>query len=623
MQSQYKNIIFFLLVVFTQNVFAQAEGFTYNGKKVSVEDYLKIAKEKEKAGDMKESSRFVNEVATLYWKKEDYEKALDYYKESVKLNESINNQHGIIGIYGNMAMIYADKKDYDRSLELFEKTLAYKRKGTDKYNLSSVLINTSVVLNNLGKYDKAAEYLEEALQLSKELSDLNQMRSVYGMLAETYEKARKPDLMLKYFELYRTFHEKVQRDKEVVLKESVEKARLRAQEVELEKLRSELELRNKILEKDETLVVYDSMTRRVNRENTLQEGIIRNLTEAQKAQVVAHEVRIAEHKAKQHEQKIINYFLIGGSALFLLVGLIFYRNSRIRKKINNRLKESNRQISKANQTVNDQKAELEMVFADLKHKNEKITKSIAYAERIQQAMLKSGDMLSDYLPESFILFRPKDVVSGDFYWASEQNGKIIIAAVDCTGHGVPGAFMSMIGANLLNQIVESEGETSPENILFKLHQGVNKSLHQEDTENNDGMDVSIISIDKENKTMEFAGANNPLIYFQNGEVQQIKGTKQGIGGTALKKGRQVKFEKHVISIEQPTHFYLFTDGYQDQFGGEEDRKFSIKRMRGLLTEIHQKKAVLQREILGKTITDWMRGTSKQIDDILVIGGKIG
>ncbi len=623
MHSQYKYIILFLFASFVHNAFSQSEGFTYNGKKVSVEDYLKIAKEKEAGGDMKEASRFVNEVATLYWKKEDYGKALDYYEQSVKLNESINNQHGIIGIYGNMAMIYADKKDYEHSLELFEKTLAYKRKGNDKYNLSSVLINTSVVLNNLGQHDKAAKYLEEALQLSKELNDLNQMRSVYGMLAETYEKARKPDLMLKYFELYRTFHEKVQRDKESVLKESVEKSRLRAQQVELEKLRSELELKNRILEKDKTLVVYDSMNKRATQENTLQEGIIRNLTETQKAQVAAHEVRIAEEKAKQHEQKIINRFLIGGSILLLLVGLVFYRNSRIRKKINNRLKESNRQISTANQIVNDQKAELEMVFSDLQHKNENITKSIAYAERIQQAMLKSGDMLASYIPESFILFRPKDVVSGDFYWASEQKGKIIVAAVDCTGHGVPGAFMSMIGANLLNQIVESEGETSPENILLKLHQGVNKSLHQEDTENSDGMDASIVSIDKANKTMEFAGANNPLIYFQNGEVKQIKGTKHGIGGTALKKGREVKFEKHVISIDQPTDFYLFTDGYQDQFGGEEDKKFSIKRMRGLLTEIHQKKSVLQREILGKTIADWMRGTSKQIDDILVIGGKIG
>jgi serine phosphatase RsbU (regulator of sigma subunit) len=619
---QYKYILLFLFIFFSKSAFSQAEGFTYNGKKVSVEDYLKIAKENETSGDMKEASRFINEVATLYWKNKDYEKALNYYQESVKLNESINNQHGIIGIYGNMAMIYADKKDYESSLKLFEKTLAYKKKGTDKYNISSVLINTSVVLNNLGQHDKAGEYLEEALQLSKELNDLSQMRSVYGMLSETYEKAENPDLMLKYFELYRTFHEKVQRDKEVVLKETAEKANLRARLVELEKRNSELKLKAEILDRDETLVHYDSANKRMVRESSRQEGEIRNLTEAQKAQVAEHEVKIAEHKAKQHEQKIVNRFLIGGSVLLLLGGLIFYRNSRIRKKINNRLKESNRQISKANQIVNDQKAELEMVFADLQHKNENITKSIAYAERIQQAMLKSGDLLAEYLPSSFILFRPRDVVSGDFYWASQQNGKVIVASVDCTGHGVPGAFMSMIGANLLNQIVESEGENSPEKILLKLHQGVNKALHQEDTENNDGMDASIISIDKANKTMEFAGAHNPLIYFQGGEVTQIKGTKQGIGGATLKRGKEVEFEKHIISIDQPTTFYLFTDGYQDQFGGEEDKKFSIKRMRGLLGEIHQKKSILQREILGKTIADWMRGTSKQIDDILVIGGKI-
>lgn len=613
----------FLLSVFSQTANCQSDAFTYNGKKVSVDDYLKIAKEKEVGGDMKEASRFVNEVATLYWKNENYEKALDYYKQSVKLNESINNQHGVIGIYGNMAMIYADKKDYQNSLDLFEKTLAYKRKGTDKYNLSSVLINTSVVLNNLKRHEKAAQYLEEALGYSKELSDLNQMRSVYGMLAETYEKAGKPDLMLKYFELYRTFHEKVQRDKEVFLKEDAEKSRMRAQMVELEKRNSELKLKAEILNRDESLVYYDSTTKRMIRESSRQEGEIRSLTEIQKAQKAESEAKIAEQKAKQHEQKIVNRFLIGGSILLLLVGLIFYRNSRIRKKINNRLKESNKQISQANQVVNDQKAELEMVFMDLQKKNDNITKSIAYAERIQQAMLKSGDMLTSYLPESFILFRPKDVVSGDFYWASEQKGKIVVASVDCTGHGVPGAFMSMIGANLLNQIVESEGETSPEKILLKLHQGVNKSLHQEDTENNDGMDASIAVIDKANKTMEFAGAHNPLIYIQSGEIHQIKGTKQGIGGKALKEGREIAFEKHIISIAEPTHFYLFTDGFQDQFGGEKDRKFSIKRMRGLLQEIHQKKLILQREILGKTIADWMRGTSKQIDDILIIGGKIG
>ncbi len=305
---------------------------------------------------------------------------------------------------------------------------------------------------------------------------------------------------------------------------------------------------------------------------------------------------------------------------------ISLENALLYENLEEKVKERTEEVVKAKEII--------------EKKNQDITSSINYAKRIQEATLPQIEEIKKILPESFVLFKPRDIVSGDFYWYArleprpiyeDQDGdkqkvlvgyeseKVVITAVDCTGHGVPGAFMSMIGNDLLNEIVDLRGITQPDVILNELHEGVVQALRQNDTDNKDGMDLSLCVIDKENKIVEFAGAKNPLIYIKDGKLHQIKGDKLPIGGVRIAEERQ--FQKHQIKVDSPTTFYIFTDGYQDQFGGVHARKFMIRQLRDLLLEIHQKPLEEQHQILKDTFQQWTEG-HRQIDDVLMIGFRI-
>lgn len=271
-------------------------------------------------------------------------------------------------------------------------------------------------------------------------------------------------------------------------------------------------------------------------------------------------------------------------------------------------------VEERTKTIQEQAQELEM-------QNFKIMGSINAASRIQSAVLPRLDRVQQALPEMFTLFRPRDVVSGDFYWFSENAGRIFISAIDCTGHGVPGAFMAMLGDALLNQIVNIDEITSPDRILNRLHKGVRKALKQDLTENRDGMDMAFCMYDKQAGILEFAGAKNPLIYIQNGEMHKVKGDKMPIGGVRSPDEERV-FTRQVVKVDQPTTCYMFSDGYADQFGGPHNRKFMSKKLRALLLENHQKPFDEQQRILEENLDEW-QGDYRQMDDILVIGFRIG
>lgn len=278
------------------------------------------------------------------------------------------------------------------------------------------------------------------------------------------------------------------------------------------------------------------------------------------------------------------------------------------------------QLAETNEKLAEINGQLEATNDQLAVKNKNITASITYAKRIQEAMLPLRDKIQQNLDDYFILFKPRDIVSGDFYWFAQKNNKIIFTAVDCTGHGVPGAFMSMIGSEILTTIV-NQGITIPSEILDYKNRYVRKALKQEQTENQDGMDMSLCTIDKQSKTVEWAGAKNPLVYIQNNELFHIKGDMQSIGGHQMSKDEK-KFTNHVISYaDATTYFYFFTDGFQDQFGGPKNRKFMIKKLKDIIFENYQKPMTEQEKILNLAIESWMKNV-EQTDDILVIGFKL-
>lgn len=285
--------------------------------------------------------------------------------------------------------------------------------------------------------------------------------------------------------------------------------------------------------------------------------------------------------------------------------------------------------------------------------NKKITHSINYASRIQNAILPSIEKIRKELPESFIFYKPRDIVSGDFYWFAKKGNKLIIAAVDCTGHGVPGAFMSVIGNNLLQKLVIERDIVDPGKLLTEMHAQLFKLLSQGDKTVRDGMDISVCVINKANHSVEFSGANNPMLFIQNDvygtpQLYRIKGEKFPVGGMKKEGKEDRKFKTHTIKTSEPlelwanegsddkfenppivtksdTTVYLFSDGFQDQFGGKEGKKFMAKRFRSLLYDIHHKPMNVQKELLEKNLEIWINSYEseiKQLDDILVIGFKI-
>jgi serine phosphatase RsbU (regulator of sigma subunit) len=252
---------------------------------------------------------------------------------------------------------------------------------------------------------------------------------------------------------------------------------------------------------------------------------------------------------------------------------------------------------------------------EIEEKNRDITASIRYAERIQMAMLPPEDSFE----KTFVLFKPKDIVSGDFYWMHDTGDAQFIAAVDCTGHGVPGAFMSIIGFNSLTKIVREYGITRPAAILDQLNIEVTRSLLQRGEQViNDGMDLSLIMFNRKEKRVEFAGAYNPLIVVRDGEAETIKADRFPIG---MEYSSDRKFTNFEVEVKSGDMLYMFSDGYADQFGGPDSKKFKVGNLKNVFLEIYNLPMAEQRIYLEKVLSDWM-GNQQQIDDILIIGTKI-
>ncbi|WP_338794215.1 SpoIIE family protein phosphatase [Bernardetia sp. MNP-M8] len=277
-------------------------------------------------------------------------------------------------------------------------------------------------------------------------------------------------------------------------------------------------------------------------------------------------------------------------------------------------------VESKNQSIYAQNEYLEKQQEKIQLQNKNITASINYAKRIQKAMLPSQNRLEEILPKSFVYFNPRDIVSGDFYFFAEKDDKIVIAAVDCTGHGVPGAFMSVIGNDLLTQIVIWRGITESNLILNELHNGIVQTLKQEETENRDGMDISLCVLDKKTNEIQYSGAKNSLLFITpNGKVNQIKGDRHHVGGVA----RQIErdFTAHKIQPEKGTRCYLLTDGYLDQFGGKHSKKYSTKRFQLFIEKLKTFHIFELQHEVERNFIEW-KGSEKQIDDVLVIGFEV-
>ena len=345
----------------------------------------------------------------------------------------------------------------------------------------------------------------------------------------------------------------------------------------------------------------------------------------QKADIEAGQKRIEDQRAminqqlaKIEQQQLVLYISLIFILLLAGMGYFIYRSYKIKKQANIALEEKNRLISEQNEEIKKQRdiarEQRDLIAAQKKH----ITDSIVYAKRIQRAILPDIELFKSVLENFFILFKPRDIVSGDFYWENKVGDEIIIIAADCTGHGVPGAFMSMLGVTFLNDIILGDGITDPGTILDILRKKIIDSLKQRfDNPLRDGMDIAVINLNYKTGKILFAGANNPLFLVRDGELTEIRGDKMPV---ALHE-QMLEFSSREIQLQKDDKLYIFSDGFADQFGGPKGKKFMKKRFKETFLKICSYPMQEQREMLNKIFEEW-KGEHEQLDDVLVIGIKI-
>jgi serine phosphatase RsbU (regulator of sigma subunit) len=330
---------------------------------------------------------------------------------------------------------------------------------------------------------------------------------------------------------------------------------------------------------------------------------------------MSQDAMIIEQIKAIEKQRLLLYFAI--IALILVSGLVYYiyRGYRIKKEANIKLEEKNRLISAQKDEIQKQKEIAENQRDLIAYQKKHITDSIHYAKRIQTALLPSLELFSDEI-EHFVLYKPRDIVSGDFYWVAKIDGRQVVIAADCTGHGVPGAFMSMLGVSLLNEIILNKKIIQPDQVLNVLRECIVHSLKQDVQTSGikDGLDMCVCVIDFESNKIQFAGANNPIWIISGGQLNEIKGDKMPV---AIH-DNMAPFTNHTFDLKKGDTFYIFSDGYADQFGGPQQKKILNKNFKMLLQKVQHLPMLEQGAKIDEFFEDW-RKELEQIDDVCVIG----
>ncbi len=595
-------------------------------------------------------------VGVTYLQLKNYKQANDYFDQGLSIAADNPKVKASALNYTAMGRYLNDQNNEALDLAIQARDLAETHK--DNENLLAAYKILSLIYQSQDDFKEAQEYNNQYQALAKNVDAKRQqdiqrnlqkeidIEKKEGEIKSTIAENNKREATLKQSELERQKSEQELKNREQELRiakqnQEIAEAKLREQSAAQQRTQQLLEIVQQKAEnerqKGETEKQKSEAERQkllADKERTEKESREKDLKGAKKDIKFANEQKKLQD-AKLRQEQMVRYLGIG--ILMLVIGLLVFVYLSLRKtrtlnnKINTQvvlLQEQQEEISVQNEElmqsqeeVMSQRDALEETNKELKDKNSQIVASITYAQRIQAAMLPTMEKINSELPECFVLFRPRDIVSGDFFYFDTKDEKTIIAAVDCTGHGVPGAFMSMMGNEILSKIVTEKRIFSPDKILYAMNEGIQTTLKQDQTQNRDGMDMAILVIDKTLQKVEYAGAKNPLYYFQNNELMQIKASKNTIGGVQPTSG--VKFEKHTIDISNTsTTFYIFSDGYQDQFGGEDDKKFTVGKFRNLLQEIHQQPMPVQEEILSATMNEWLGHQYKQIDDIVVIGVRL-
>lgn len=585
----------------------------------------------------------------------DYEKAISNLLESLRTYELLGDSKGVANSSNSLGILYFNQEDYSNAKRYYSKALSLIDSSEFAMSTAVYKLNIGEVYQATGENEKALKLEKEAYEIFKQLGDINGMAYALGVQGKVSHQLGNQEKAIEFtkqaldyliegqdylgaveylnfiVEIYLT------NDNLITAEENAITALNIAQQINSLKwkIRSFDNLSNIFYRKGayrlayqykDSVYIYENQL--MDEEKQKQIANLRIIYESEQKEQENEILRIdKELKQKQITQQRILNLAIGIVLVILIIfAIITFRAKNHKQRANNQLKIQNEEIRQQREEIETQAERLKTINTDvtrknqlIEEKNKNITDSINYAKRIQNALLPFPQRIGKELEDFFIYYNPKDIVSGDYYWFSESEDKVVVAVADCTGHGIPGAFMSFIGHDMLNHIVNFKGVTQPSEILKQLKLSVIRILRQEQTDNRDGMDISICVWDKKKNKVHFSGANHSLIYIQNKQLYQTKGNKTTVG---LDEKKNLKdFDEHEINIVGDTCFYLFSDGFVDQFGGNNDKKFMIKNFRELLSTIHMKKMETQGIIIRETIEEWT-GEKEQVDDMLVWGFRI-
>jgi serine phosphatase RsbU (regulator of sigma subunit) len=615
--------------------------FYYRGEiDEAIVNYTSSLEIRKKIGDKKGIAGSYNNIGVIFHEQGNYEKAMENHFNSLAMKEEIGDTAGMSSCYSNIGRVFLVQKKYSKALIYYNKSLELERLINNKSGIALANANIGIIYNHLREYTNAMKSLSQSLLINQSLGDKRAIASVYINIANVYgvqgmyEKALYNQL--KAANIYKEIDSKqglalVYRNSGVsytaLNKLSEAKFYLN------NSLIIETAFNNKVGIKDcyyELSNVYyknadyfnaykyrkmfeslkDSLFT-IHSVKQVEEMSERYSSLKKDKELTEKELEIAKRQTETDKKQIqINVFIIC-CVLILLFAMFIYRAYRGKRIINE-------QLNDRNELIQVHKKSVEEI-------NKNITASIAYAKRIQNAVIPSEEKFKLILPNSFVFFKPKDIVSGDFYWITEieestvNSRSVLLAVGDCVGHGVPGALMSLMSYNLLEQIVKDHKNYSPSLILDDMAEAVGKLLIDNDEKQSvkSGLDITLCKIDLQKMVLNYSGAQNSLYLVRNGNLIEYKADKRSIPSNV----NSISFTSNEIPILTNDSFYMFTDGYADQKGGLDNKKLFYKPFQELLLQISHLSLIEQKTELDSFFTNW-QGNNEQIDDVLVVGIKI-
>jgi len=563
-----------------------------------------------------------NNIGNVYYYLSDDDLAMEYYLEAYKIFKKIESPDGIALSTNNIGGVFAEKGQIDSALHYFEIALKISEEIGYNEQIAETSVNLAKLYDKLEQYEKAIEYYKKAVKITEKIGDLKGASLTYLALGTHY-------LNLKNFQ-----------QAELFFKKTLEIS------TEIGDLHTQMSAYKDFSELDSTKGDYLNALENYKKYNELKDSIYQLESNEQ---ILEMQTKFdTEKKEKenlllkeQHEkQELVNQrqkiFIFSGTIALILIfaiAILLLYSNKMRKKTNtelaiqyNEISTQKEEILMQNEILNQQKEEITAQRDEISEQrnivteqNKKMTYSIIYAKRIQQAVLPSTMIFKQKFSNFFIFYKPKDIVSGDFYWAKNTENLSYIAVSDCTGHGVPGAFMSMLGITLINEIINKFENIEPNKILDELRIEIKKALKQETQKQivHDGMDISFCMINWDKKELQYAGAYRPLYILKNNQLTEIKGNRQPISSFVKERA----FTNHSMAINKKDKFYMFTDGFADQLGGSQNKKYMSSKFKSLIKNIGNLDMEQQKQLLENEFETW-KSSQKQIDDILVVGFEI-